>query len=156
MKIIRQQDGQFEMRMEKDEWTALSDLLSQYPLTPAEHHSLNSEDHPDPDLKESDQWLRESVSSHHTERETQLKQWVKSVKPDDSGSDIEYPATFDAERADWLIEILNDLRVGSWLSLDCPSPEEVSEKSWQSKDWPTIWAMEVSGMYQSILLKALS
>ncbi len=156
MKLIRQGNGSFELRMEEGEWTALSDLLGQYPLTPANHHSLNSKDRPDPDLKESDQWLRDSVSNHQTEREVQLKKWLSNVQADHSGADVEYPVKFDADRADWLIEILNDLRVGSWLSLGCPSPEEISGKTWKSSDWPTLWTMEASGMYQSILLKALS
>ena len=156
MKVIRQEGGQFELQMEEAEWESFSNLLSQYPLTPADHHSLNSKTNPDPDLKESDQWLRDSVSNHQTDREIQINKWIQSIKPVDTDAEITYPVPFDPERADWLIEILNDLRVGSWMSLDCPTTEDLTSKSWESKDWPRIWTMEASGMYQSILLQALS
>ncbi len=156
MKVIRQEGGQFELQMEEEEWESFSDLLAQYPLTPADHHSLNSKSNPDPDLKESEQWLRDSVSNHQTDREAQIKKWIQSIKPSNNDADLMYPISFDPERADWLIEILNDLRVGSWMSLDCPSADELSGKSWESKGWPRIWIMEASGMYESILLQALS
>lgn len=156
MKVIRQQDGHFEIRMDEEEWVALSDLLAQYPLTPPDHHSLNSKTNPDPDLVESDQWLRDSVSNHHLDRENQIKQWIQRVQPVEKGNHLEYQVSFAPERADWLIEILNDLRVGSWKALNCPTPEALSEQSWKSEDWPKLWTMEASGMYQSILLKALS
>ena len=156
MNVTRQEDGQFELRMEEEEWRSLCQLLSQYPLTPADHHSLNSKNNPDPGLKESDQWLRDSVSKHQTDRELQIKQWIQGIEPVDSDEGHLYPVLFDAERADWLIEILNDLRVGSWMSLNCPAPETLSDKSPDSEEWPRIWIMEVSGMNQSILLQALS
>ena len=78
MKVIRQEDGPFELQMEETEWESFSDLLFQYPLTPADQHSLNSKTNPDPDLKESDQWLRDSVSNHQTDPK-RARQQVRDV-----------------------------------------------------------------------------
>ena len=156
MKITRQQEGPFHLSLNQDEWATLMDLLTQYPRTPSHHHRLQPDGKGDPALKESEQWLKESIANHQTERTRQLKEWVQHLEPEMSEDGEAFQLTFDADRAEWLVEILNDIRVGCWLALDCPSPEDLTGKRWKSEDVPNLWSMEISGIYQSVLLKALS
>ena len=153
MKLIRKGDGRFDMALDVEEWQALKKLVSQYPKTPSDHHSLTCKDEPDPDLKDSDDWLKESGSVHQAQRHPQIRAWIDAIHPDQD--EATYKIEFDPSKADWLIEILNDIRVGCWLSLGCPAPEDLTEAEWREEDWPTLWAMEISGMYQSVLLKCL-
>ena len=155
MKCIRKGEGRFDMALEEGEWLALKDLVTQYPKTPSDHHSLTSEDNPDPDLKDSDEWLKENGAVHQGERHRQIKAWIKTIHPFKQEGVTTYTIEFEPEKADWLIEILNDIRVGCWLSLGCPSPEDLTGADWKKEDWPTLWSMELSGMYQSVLLKCL-
>jgi hypothetical protein len=53
---------------------------------------------------------------------------------------------------EWLLQVLNDIRIGSWVRLG--SPEERLEKL-TLKTAPHFWAMEMSGYFQSRLLEAL-
>jgi hypothetical protein len=53
---------------------------------------------------------------------------------------------------EWLLQILNDIRVGSWLMLG--SPEEELEVL-SEKNAPHLLAMHMSGHFQMELLEAL-
>lgn len=54
--------------------------------------------------------------------------------------------------ADWLLQILNDIRIGSWIALGSPEAyrEVVNENN--AHDF---WAMEIAGRFEAILLEAL-
>jgi len=55
---------------------------------------------------------------------------------------------------EWLLKILNDVRVGSWIILG--SPEQGMEfKLLNEKTAPDFWAMEMSGQFQMRFLEAL-
>lgn len=155
MKCTRKGDGRFDMSLDQEEWQALKDLVTQYPKTPADHHSLTSKDDPDPDLKQSDDWLKESSGTHQSERLRQLNAWIHSIHPVKMKDPPTYTLELDPPKADWLIEILNDIRVGCWLNLGCPTPDDLTGAEWRKEEWASIWAMELSGMYQSVLLKCL-
>jgi hypothetical protein len=53
---------------------------------------------------------------------------------------------------EWLFQVLNDIRVGSWLALG--SPEQRVE-TLTEKNAPHLWAMEMSGSFQMALLHLL-
>ena len=55
---------------------------------------------------------------------------------------------------EWLLQILNDVRVGSWIILG--SPEQAMEfKLLNEKTAADFWAMEMSGQFQMRFLEAL-
>ncbi len=79
-------------------------------------------------------------------------------------------AYFKPKGEDWLLtltdaeierflQILNDLRVGSWLALDCPGQDEdgsyINFENVTAENVTDIWTMEVCGALQHELLKAL-
>jgi hypothetical protein len=60
------------------------------------------------------------------------------------------PAQFE-----WLLQVLNDIRVGSWVQLGCPelAPARLSELA--AKNPIPFTAMETSGYFQMALLEAV-
>jgi hypothetical protein len=60
--------------------------------------------------------------------------------------------TLSAVDVEWLLQVLNDIRVGSWVLLG--SPEEKFENL-NLETAPHYWAMEIAGLFQSRLLDAL-
>ena len=60
-----------------------------------------------------------------------------------------------APQMEWLLQVLNDIRVGSWLILGSPDqagkPIVLNEQT-----APYFWSMEMSGYFQSALLEALN
>ena len=99
-------------------------------------------------------WLQESLSAHVAELRSTLDALVQSGRTADrhrsQGICLNVPAA-DLEK---LLQILNDIRVGSWIQLGCPSQEELAEREPASPRF--LFAMEFSGWVQGHILKALS
>ncbi len=68
--------------------------------------------------------------------------------------DLETGCRLSLGQADleWLLQILNDIRVGNWILLG--SPEERREVL-NAKTAPHLWAMEMAGWFEMSLLEAL-
>ena len=61
--------------------------------------------------------------------------------------------TLMAPEMEWLLQVLNDVRVGSWLALGEPEELEIPEVN--QTNAPYVLAMESAGYFQSALLDAL-
>ena len=61
--------------------------------------------------------------------------------------------TLAPTQMEWLLQVLNDVRVGSWLTLG--KPEEGEAPVFKERAGIYWVAMEVCGIYQSVLLSAL-
>lgn len=57
------------------------------------------------------------------------------------------------DNTEWLLQILNEIRVGAWLKLGCPENRIPKLSATTAKE---IWTMEVCGYFQSQLLEALA
>jgi hypothetical protein len=53
---------------------------------------------------------------------------------------------------EWVLQVLNDIRVGSWIILGSPE-ERLPELN--ETNAPHVWAMEMAGHFQAQLLEAL-
>ena len=53
---------------------------------------------------------------------------------------------------EWILQVLNDIRVGSWIELGSP---ESPLKALNAKTAPQFWAMEMAGTFQMRFLELL-
>lgn len=53
---------------------------------------------------------------------------------------------------EWLLQVLNDIRVGSWIHLGSP---EMPLQVLNAETAPDVWAMEMAGSFQMRLLEIL-
>jgi hypothetical protein len=60
--------------------------------------------------------------------------------------------TLSAADVEWLLQVFNDVRVGSWVHLGLPE-ERIAKLTLENA--PHLWAMEMAGYFESQLLKAL-
>ena len=58
-----------------------------------------------------------------------------------------------AAEVEWLLQVLNDVRVGSWLALG--EPERGQEPAVTAQNARYLLALELCGLFQSVLLAAL-
>ena len=56
----------------------------------------------------------------------------------------------------WLLQVLNDVRVGSWIALGSPDPEQGKKIVFNEKILPHFRAMELAGAFETVFLDALS
>jgi hypothetical protein len=123
-------------------------VLDRYPVVPAAHHRLSKSD---PD--ETDQrLLNDALAEQRRENKKQLQALLKSRRRFHrmkTGCRMK----LSTGEIEWLLQVLNDVRVGSWITLG--SPEYDWHMVLDDKSAPHVWALELSGYFQSRLLEAL-
>lgn len=128
----------------------LQEVLQLYPLVPSGHQKLDRHGL-DATLIEGQQLLDEALAEQRQEHRQRVRQF------------IEDPRTFETvtggchlaltkPQMEWLLQVLNDVRVGSWLKLGAPE-EEVRRKTVPTEDTePLLYAMDVCAYFQSNLI----
>ena len=152
MKLLRSKNEEFVFRLNLIERRIFVEILNQYPLVPAAHQPLSKS------IKgrkaiEDQHLLDEALAEQRAKHKRQLNQWLGEkgrFRRTKTGCTLR----LRHEDAEWLLQILNDIRIGSWLLLG--SPEEHMEPEEIAPELHRIWAaMEVCGMFQMAVLRAL-
>jgi hypothetical protein len=55
---------------------------------------------------------------------------------------------------EWLLQVLNDIRVGSWLALGSPDEKQGKQLRLNLQSAQYLWTMELCGQFESALLSA--
>jgi len=152
MRLLRVQKVKIVFSLSLVEQRIFLEILRLYPLVPASHQTLSKT------LKgrqgvEAQHMLDEALAEQRAKHKSELDKWLQAkgrFRRTKAGCNL-YIRHADAE---WLLQILNDIRIGSWLLLGSPDdriePEEIDP------EFHRIWAaMEVSGMFQMALLHAM-
>jgi hypothetical protein len=153
MRLAGRQKDDFVFTLTAQEKGLMLTLLKFFPQVPVAHHRLN-QIAPLPAVAESQRLLEESLAAHKAEE----KEWVATTfhgprrfKAVDGGFHLKVKRA-EMER---LLQIFNDLRVGSWLALNAPDLEQKKNLSPTRLTAPFIQRMELAGIFEMILLKAL-
>jgi hypothetical protein len=150
VRIVRAASDQFTVQLNKREWNVLSDLLRQYPVIPPAHHRL-SKTGKVPDVEINQRLLDEAIAEQRAEHQKQARALLTDPRRrEDTPSGPRF--ALSSSEMEWLLQVLNDIRVGHWILLG--SPERQLELLNQ-KTAPHVWAMEMSGLFQMHLLEAL-
>jgi hypothetical protein len=151
VKLLRTGKGGLVFQLGPREKQLLLETIELYPLVPASHHRLtNKGDAPAPD--EDQRLLEESLAEQRKENRKQVQAMLdkpRRFRETKTGFEL----TLTHPEVEWLLQVLNDVRVGSWLALG--EPEQGKEPEVTEQNANCLLAMEVSGMFQSFLLAAL-
>jgi hypothetical protein len=132
------------------EQLSLVRLLNSYPRISSSHQPL-SKTRRVPDLAANQALLEEALAEQRAENRKQLKSWLATegrFKPTKDAVQLSI-ARADME---WLLQVLNDIRVGNWLALGQPD-ESFRELTVETA--PQMLAMELAAYFQSHLLDGL-
>jgi hypothetical protein len=154
VKLLRANKKSLVFLLSESEKAVLLDILELYPCIPPGHrrHRLHARAAVSSDL-ENQCLLEEALAEQRAKTKRQLEGWMKSpttFKATPAGAEL-HLRTGDL---DWLLQVLNDVRVGSWIALG--EPEELP------RDLPAdsaaalhACAMELAGLFQMTLLEIL-
>lgn len=149
MKLVEQDGGRRVFALSGREKTLLERLLAFFPLRSVEGARLTRE--PSEAMADADELLRESLG----ERRVELASWMRLHLSEGevfqkaaSGWRLQVTDA-DLER---LLQILNDLRVGSWVRLGCPEDIDSESLGRVGGGVPYVDIMILSGHFQSHLL----
>ena len=151
MKFIKADKGKFSFQMARREREMLFHVLELYPLIPVSHQQLSkTEDRP-----EDQQLLEETLAAQRKKNRQQIQAMLKAksrFRVDGNG----FRFSLTAAQMEWLLQVLNDVRVGSWLILGSPDGPAETFAVLNEKTAPYFWAMEVAADFQMTLVNAMS
>ncbi|MFZ0827062.1 MAG: hypothetical protein WAO02_06540 [Verrucomicrobiia bacterium] len=154
MKPIRTNRGKYVFSINPQEKLLLDEVLKLYPLISASHHRLSRKSNV-VQPNDHQRLLEESLA---TQREVNRKNVQAMLnqpghfKTTASGGQL----TLSGPEIEWLLQVLNDVRVGSWIALGSPDPERDKEIVFNNKMLPHFRMMELAGAFETVFLDALS
>lgn len=151
MRFLRARDGKFVFHLSQVEQKIFLEILELYPLVPGSPQPF-SKSLQGRQAIEAQQLLDEALAEQRTSHKQLLDRWLQArgrFRRTKSGCTLSVPD----DSVEWLLQILNDIRIGSWRLLG--SPEDRIEPEDIDSDLHRIWAaMELSGIFQMALLDA--
>ena len=150
MKLVRTTKTKFLFDLGRREERLFREVLKLYPRVPSAHHVLSKSGrlpHREADQRLLDEALAEQRAEHKQQVAALLAD-PQRLAPGETGSHL---SLLHGE-AEWLLQVLNDIRVGSWIILGAPE-EKLPELN--EANAPHYWAMEMAGHFQAQLLEAM-
>jgi hypothetical protein len=151
VKLVTADEKQFSFQMDRREKHLLFQVLRLYPLVPVAHHRLSrSVERPE------DQVLLEAALAAQRREHQKLVLAMLQSKSRFRENQQGYRFSLQPAQMEWLLQVLNDVRVGSWLALGSPDGLAKAFADLDEKTAPHFYAMEVAGFFQMVLLAAVN
>jgi len=151
MKLIRTGTEGLILQLRKREQSLLLETIQLYPLVPASYHRLSK--HCKGQKADENQRLLEGALAEQRQKNRRqvlaMLNEPKRFRETKTGFEL----TLTRPQIEWLLQVLNDVRVGSWLALGEPEAGEESEVTGENANY--LLALELCGAFESVLLAAL-
>jgi hypothetical protein len=154
MKIVRRTKNKIFFEVSQKEKNLLLAILKLFPLVPKSHHRLSKYGEI-PGHEENQRLLEESLQHQQNENRQLLAALLGDAgrfKPCEAGFKFSLART----EIEWLLQVLNDVRIGSWIALGSPDLEQDGQLAVNFKTLPHLQRMELAGMFEMFFLKAIS
>ena len=150
MKFLRVHNEHYFFELTEAEKELLTLVLRLYPVIPPAHQRLSkNSEKPDPAHQ---QLLDEALAEQRRENKKLVQAFLADSKRFVETSDS-FRLNLSAAEIEWLLQVLNDVRVGNWILLGSPE-EELPVVAPDDSNAPHAWAMELAGFFQSAFLRA--
>jgi hypothetical protein len=97
--------------------------------------------------------LEEALTEHRNENKRALDSMLNEPNRFQETS-TGYRLVLTSPQLEWLLQVLNDVRVGSWLQLGSPNEKEGKRLKLGLQNARYLWAMELSGHFEHALMTA--
>jgi hypothetical protein len=154
VKLIQADQDQFVFHLGNREKRLLFEILKLYPLIPAAYPRV-SKSAKDLAQKASQHLLEEALAAQRRESKKQVLAMLHEparFRQTESG----FRLTLSPPQMEWLLQVLNDIRVGSWINLGSPDTEQGEKLPLDEETAPHLWVMEAAGHFEMALLDATS
>jgi hypothetical protein len=152
VKLLRVEDDRRIFHLTKQEGQLLALILGLYPVIPSAHQPLSKSagtaNHADQHL------LDQALAEQRSENKKLIETFLADPRhfQENHGS-VRMAVT--AAETEWLLQVLNDVRVGNWILLGSPA-DELPDLAPDDPNGPHAWAMDLAGFCQMSLLGALN
>jgi hypothetical protein len=153
VKLFSHKNNRYVFLLGKREKELLRALLQHYPVLSTDYHQVSRESKEqiqglDPQL------LQEALADRQRENKLALEQFLKDPQRF-LKHELGYQLQLDSGEVDWLLQVLNDIRVGNWVKLGSPDPRKPLALQINEQNVECAWAMEMAGFFESVLIEAL-
>lgn len=157
MKLVEQREDALVFELREWERHLLIAVLGRYPQVAPDYFPFSKQGLPQ-DKAEDAELHREMFAEEQGGNRREVGEFIlKSLT-----SDVPVPPlklcqfTLERSRVDWLLQVINDVRVGSWVKLDRPDEAKLRRLARQAESRELIEVMEFCGYVQMVLLDAVS
>jgi hypothetical protein len=149
MKLVKQTPDGWLYQLNQPEANCLRNLLSQFPITANAPAKISRTDS-DPQTVEREKLLDESLADHRKE----LKQIARGLIGADKFKawDKGWRLCINSEEREILLQILNDIRVGSWRALGEPENLETQAPNPTKTEQVSYNILNLAGYFEHQLL----
>jgi hypothetical protein len=126
--------------------------LQVFPVLDPEYHRVTKD--PKNAAAAEQHLLEEAMARQTAEHKARLEEFLRAEAPVFQEEGEELYLNLANEQLEWLLQVLNDIRVGSWVKLGCPDTGTVSRGSLTIEETRSVAAMDMSGYFQTCLLEA--
>jgi len=157
MKLVRRKKSErgaesFVFQLSKRDRNLLLSVLKLFPVMDAKSHHLSKAALPENAANQ--ELLVEAMTEQRRSHVKKIDRLLKSQTQLFHENDHALELVVNAEQIEWLLQALNDVRVGSWMLLGCPEMEHARRAVLNEKSASHYTAMELSGYFQTALLQA--
>ena len=148
MKLIRASKDKYQIFLTQKEKDLLLMVLRLYPRIPFGYQTLSKAP---PKEKADQKLLDDALAESRLENKKALDALLndpRRVKQENAG----WRFILSNGDLEWLLQVLNDVRIGSWIELGSP---ERPHEALSAKTAPAAWAMEMAGAFQMSFLELL-
>jgi hypothetical protein len=154
MKLIRLDGDKFDFEFTPAEKDILLAVLNRYPLVPESYHRL-TKDKRLPNRLENQHLLDEALKSQRLAN----KKGIVALL-DEAGrftvAKNGFRVRFTRGEIEWLLQILNDVRIGSWIALGSPGYKQERQFRHDKKAGHHLMFMEFAGAFEMYFLDAIN
>ena len=150
MKLIRTRREKLVFEISQSEKRLLFEVLKLYPLISPTHHRLTKAART-AKHDENQRLLEESLAAQREENRKNVRAMLDEpghFKEMASGRQL----TLSGPEIEWLLQVLNDVRVGSWIAFGAPDPEQGKKIVFNEKILPHFRTMELAGAFEKVFL----
>ena len=151
MRLARQTKQWSKYQLNQGEGECLRSLLSQFPITASIQAKISKTSN-DPETVEMEKSLNESLAEHRKELKKQATNLIGAGKLKRGGNG--YLLTLNLEEREILLQILNDIRIGSWHVLGEPAELEPEKPPQTEREQIFYNLMNVAGYFEVAFLHA--
>lgn len=135
------------------EKTILMAILDMYPVLDANYHRLSTDEKST--NKAAQEWLEETMKQQRVEHRKKLDEFFANGSRFFKDCKGELHLTLTGEQMEWMLRVLNDIRVGSWVRLGRPEMEQLRHFNLKGDKARYVASMEMSGFFEMALLSAM-
>ena len=154
MNFLGHHDGKFQLELARQEKALLLHLLSLYPLVPAAHHRL-TKDKKLPRREENQQLLDDALKHQREQNKKEIHALINTP-----GRFVETKhaskVAFTRGELEWLLQVVNDVRVGCWIALGSPGYEAKKKTKLDPEALRHTMFMELSGAFEMFFLGVIN